>query len=311
MNRVARRLDPLVRNLRRTLARYQEHEGPRIAASIAFYVLFSSVPALAFLIASVGWVIRDPHDQAHIVSHMLELLPTGSEQNRAFLMGVATAVRKASGGLTVIGALGLAWSSLGMFSAARWGLNRAWGVRPRASFLHVRLMDLAAAMGIWMLLFLSAVATAAVHLVAHEGAALPATPWLPGLAWSAAQSSIPAALSFAAYLFVYRYVPSVEHHLKDVLPAAVVATGAFEVTKHLFAFYVQLMTKSSPLFAALGGILGFMLWVYLCAAILLLGAELAYVSSRYALAHEVLAEELKREDRPRQGQGEAKKSTKG
>ncbi|HEX3113751.1 MAG TPA: YhjD/YihY/BrkB family envelope integrity protein, partial [Candidatus Eisenbacteria bacterium] len=69
-------MNALLRNLRRTLRRFQDHEGPRVAASIAFYVLFSSVPALAFLIASVTWVIRDPHDQAHIVSHMVELLPT-------------------------------------------------------------------------------------------------------------------------------------------------------------------------------------------------------------------------------------------
>jgi membrane protein len=295
----------LIRNLRRTLRRYQDHEGPRVAASIAFYVLFSSVPALAFLIASVTWVIRDPHDQAHIVGHMLDLLPTGSEQNREVLLRIVTAVRKASGGLTVLGALGLAWSSLGMFSAARWGLNRAWGTKSRANFLGVRLMDLAAAAGIWMMLLLSALATAAVHLLAGEGALLPASSWLPGLAWNAAQSSIPAALSFAAFLFVYRYVPSVEHRLRDVFPAALVATCAFELTKHLFAFYVHLMTKTSPLFAALGGTLGFMLWVYLCAAILLLGAELGYVSSRYALSHEVLLDQPKREDRQRQDQGQS------
>jgi membrane protein len=269
-------------------------------------MLFSSVPALAFLIASVGWVIRDPHDQAHIVGHMLELLPTGSEQNRQVLMNIVTAVRKASGGLTVIGALGLAWSSLGMFSAARWGLNRAWGVKPRANFFAVRLTDLAAAVGIWMLLFLSAIATAAVHLLAHEGAPLPASSWIPGLAWSATQSSIPAALSLCAFLFVYRYVPNVDHSMKEVFPAAIVATGAFEVTKHIFAYYVQLMTKSSPLFAALGGILGFMLWVYLCAAILLLGAELGYVSSRYALSHEVLVDQPKRDDRRRQHRSQTK-----
>jgi len=296
----------LIRNLRRTLRRYQDHEGPRVAASIAFYVLFSSVPALAFLIASVTWVIGDPHDQAHIVGHMLDLLPTGSEQNREVLLRIVTAVRKASGGLTVLGALGLAWSSLGMFSAARWGLNRAWGTKSRANFLGVRLLDLAAAAGIWMLLLLSALATAAVHLLAGEGTPLPASSWLPGLAWNAAQSSIPAALSFAGFLFVYRYVPSVEHRLRDVFPAALVATCAFELTKHLFAFYVHLMTKTSPLFAALGGTLGFMLWVYLCAAILLLGAELGYVSSRYALSHEVLLDQPKREDRQRQDQGQSK-----
>jgi membrane protein len=300
-------MNPLIRNLRRTLARFRDHEGARVSASIAFYVLFSSVPALAFLVTSVSWVIRDPHDQAHIVGHMLELLPTGSEQNREALTGIVTAVRKASRGLTVLGAVGLAWSSLGMFSAARWGLNRAWGVRPRAGFLRVRLMDLAAAGGIWMLLFLSATATAAIHLLTGEGTPLPATSWLPGLAWSATQSSIPAALAFTAFLFLYRYVPSVEHRLKDVFPAALVAAGAFEITKHLFALYVGLMTRSSPLFAALGGILGFMLWVYLCAAILLLGAELAFVSSRYALAHEVVVDRPEGHDRQRKHRGKPKK----
>ncbi|HEX5032234.1 MAG TPA: YihY/virulence factor BrkB family protein [Candidatus Eisenbacteria bacterium] len=299
-------MNALLRNLRRTLRRFQDHEGPRIAASIAFYVLFSSIPALAFLITSVTWVIRDPHDQAHVMSHMLELLPTGSEQNRAALMQIVDAVRKASGGLNVLGAVGLAWSSLGMFSAARWGLNRAWGTKSRASFFGVRLMDLAAAVGIWMLLLLSALATAAVHLLSGEGAPLPATSWLPGLAGTAVQSSIPAALSFAAFLFVYRYVPSVEHRMKDVFPAALFAMGAFELTKHLFAFYVRLMTKSSPIFAALGGTLGFMLWVYLCAVILLLGAELGYVSSRYALSHEVLVDQPKGDDRRRQRHRESK-----
>lgn len=299
-------MNALLRNLRRTLRRFQEHEGPRVAASIAFYVLFSSVPALAFLIASVTWVIRDPHDQAHVVGHMIELLPTGSEQNRAVLMGIVNAVRKASGGITVLGAAGLAWSSLGMFSAARWGLNRAWGTKSRASFFGVRLMDLAAAVGIWMLLLLSALATAAVHLLSGEGTPLPTTSWIPGLAWTAFQGSIPAALSFTAFLFVYRYVPSVEHRTKDVFPAALFATCAFELTKHLFAFYVRLMTKTSPLFAALGGTLGFMLWVYLCAAILLLGAELGYVSSRYALSHEVLLDQPERKDRQRHDQGQSK-----
>lgn len=295
-------MNALLRNLRRTLRRFQEHEGPRVAASIAFYVLFSSVPALAFLIASVTWVIRDPHDQAHIVSHLLELLPTGSEQNREALMPIVDAVRKASGGLTVLGSLGLVWSSLGMFSAARWGLNRAWGTKSRANFFGIRLMDLAAAVGIWMLLLLSALATAAIHLLSGEGASLPAGSWLPGLAWTAVQSSIPAALSFAAFLFVYRYVPSVEHRVRDVFPAALVATSAFELTKHLFAFYVRLMTKSSPLFAALGGTLGFMLWVYLCAVILLLGAELGYVSSRYALSHEMELDQVKGKNRRPQHQ---------
>ena len=66
------------------------------------------------------------------------------------------------------------------------------------------------------------------------------------------------------------------------------------------------MQVTPPLFAALGGTLGFMLWVYLCAVILLLGAELGYVSSRYALSHEVLVDQPKRDDRRRQRNRESK-----
>jgi hypothetical protein len=49
--------------------------------------------------------------------------------------------------------------------------------------------------------------------------------------------------------------------------------------------------------------------VYLCAAILLLGAELGYVSSRYALSHEVIVDQPERVDRQRQGHGQSKEKT--
>ncbi len=268
----------LIRHLRKTFARFREHEGPRVAAAIAFYVLFSAVPAVAFLVASVGWAIRDPHEQAHVLGHMLEVIPTGSTQNRTFLMNSVRAIRDASGGMSVVGAIGLAWSGLGMFSAARWGLNRAWGVRSRSGFVRVRLLDLAAALVIWILLFVSAVATAGIHILTRETQAWSGGGLLgPGLMWGAAQWSIPAVLSFAAFLFLYRYVPNVTHRIRDVLPAAMIATAFFELTKYLFALYVSLMTSRSSLFSALGGILGFMLWIYLCAVILLWGAEFAFI----------------------------------
>jgi membrane protein len=65
-----------------------------------------------------------------------------------------------------------------------------------------------------------------------------------------------------------------------VLPAALVATGMFEVSKYRFGFYVAMIASRSPLFGALGGILGFMLWIYVCSSILLFGAEFASIYRR-------------------------------
>jgi len=263
------------------VSRFREHEGSRTAASLAYFVVFSAVPSVALLILSVGWVIHEPQEQAHILGHMLEILPVGSSQNRDFLFHAVDAIKAASGGLSVIGIIGLVWSSLGMFSAARWGLDRAWGARGRSGFVGIRLRDLAAMLGIWVLLILSAVGTAAIHVAIGERE-LPAhgIPGGPDMLWATVQWSMPALISFAAFLYMYWYVPHVSHRFLEVLPAALVATGMFEVSKYLFGIYVAMIASRSPLFGALGGILGFMLWIYVCASILLFGAEFASIYRR-------------------------------
>lgn len=278
----------LVGNLRRTLVRFQEHDGARIAASLAFFVVFSAFPSVALLILSVGWTIHDPRDQAHLLGHMLELLPVGSPQNRVFLLNSVDSIRKASKGISVLGLVGLAWSALGMFSAARWGLNRAWDVRSRRSFIRMRARDFVAGIGIWALLLVSAASTAGLHVLLGE-VDLPAhgLPDLPGLIWGGVQWLMPAILSFAAFLFLYWYVPNVPHRMRDVLPAAIVATILFEISKYVFGLYVSIVGSGSSIFGALGGILGFMLWIYVCCAILLLGAEFASVYRHRRLGGDV------------------------
>jgi len=269
------------RNLRRTFVRFQEHEGGRTAASIAFFVLFSAVPSAALLVLSVGWTIPDSHEQAHLLGHMLELLPVGSSQNRTFLLESVDAIKKASGGISILGVIGLAWSALGMISATRWGLNRAWGVRSSGNFVKVRARDFVTGLGIWALLVVSAASTAGIHILLGERD-VPAgfLLWGPDLAWALVRWTMPALLSFAAFFFVYWYVPNVVHRMRDVLPAALVATACFEVSRYGFGLYVRVIASRSSLFGALGGILGFMLWVYLCSAILLIGAEFGAVYRR-------------------------------
>lgn len=269
------------RNLRRTYLRFQEHEGARTAASIAFFVLFSAVPSVALLILSIGWTIPDAREQAHLLGHMLELLPVGSPQNRTFLLNSVDAIKKASTGISLLGALGLCWSALGMISATRWGLNRAWGVRSRGGFVQVRLQDFITGLGIWALLVISAASTAGIHvLLGERDVPSGILPWGPELAWAFVRWAMPALLSFGGFFFVYWYVPNVVHRMRDVLPAALVATALFEISRYLFGLYVQLIASRSSLFGALGGILGFMLWIYLCSSILLIGAEFAAVVRR-------------------------------
>ena len=85
----------------------------------------------------------------------------------------------------------------------------------------------------------------------------------------------PASVTIIAFLFLYRYVPSVSHGFRDVWPGAVIAGVLFEGAKHAFTYYVANWNRYEMLYGALGAVMLFLLWIYLSAMILLIGAELA------------------------------------
>lgn len=281
----------LGRDFARAFLRFREHEGFRIAAAISFYVLLSAVPAVALMIASIGWVLEDAQEQAHILDHMFEILPLGSVHNRSFLLETVRVVRESSGGLTLLGGLGLVWAALGMVSAVRWGLNRAFSASKRTGLVRVKVLDLGVAFILWLLLLASAAGTAALHVLTGESQG-----WAAGaiesvsLLWGFAQWTIPALLTFAAFVFLYRYVPHVPHSYRDVIPAAVVAAMLFELTKVVFGVYMDYVTSHQRIYSALGGTFGFLLWVYVSAVTMLYGAEFSWsFRHRRAAAREAAA----------------------
>jgi membrane protein len=173
--------------------------------------------------------------------------------------------------------LGLAWAALGMFSAVRWGLNRAFGASRRASMVRVQLLDLGAGVMIWLLLLASAVGSAALHLLTGESEGWAAGATGPeAVFWSIAQWAIPALFTVAAFVFLYRYVPNVHNRYRDVVPAAIVAALLFELSKYLFSEYMEYVTSHQRIYSALGGTFGFLLWVYVSAVTMLFGAEFSW-----------------------------------
>ena len=91
---------------------------------------------------------------------------------------------------------------------------------------------------------------------------------------------LPAVLSFAVFILIYRYVPNAPSSFKAVWPGALLATLLFEALKNGFALYIANFNKYAGAYGALGGILLFLLWMYLSANVLLIGAELASESTR-------------------------------
>lgn len=247
-----------------------------LAAAISYHVLFAFVPLVTFVVALFGWLMRDPTARASAVDWLVQLLPLqGSENN--LVLEIVRNVSSQTGTLTVIGALGLMWSSTGIFGSIRSALNIAWGVPNKRGFFLDLLFDVGSLLGFGLLFAASMGGTVVLHSL--ESSILR----IPGISPTGVLSTmiliagllLPATFSFIAFLLLFRFVPNVRHRVHDVWVGALVAAVLFEAGKHAFAFYVAHFNRYQAIYGALGGVMLFMLWTYVSAIILLIGAEVA------------------------------------
>jgi YihY family inner membrane protein len=90
----------------------------------------------------------------------------------------------------------------------------------------------------------------------------------------------PFVASFLTLLLSYRFLPTVRTYVRDLWPAALGGAMAFEVLKFGFGVYLDLFSRNDVIYGSLGIVIGFMVFVYLSAALLLAGAELASETPR-------------------------------
>jgi membrane protein len=185
-------------------------------------------------------------------------------------------VSHVSGALTFTGLIGIAWSASAMFSAIRRSLNIAWDIDVKRPIVQQKLLDLAMVLGLGVLLALSIASTTALRVLRHlSDSSLGPLSSGTGFLWSGLPLVLPAAFTYVVFLLVYRLVPNVRHGWRDVWLGALLATVLFEILKNGFAIYIANVGNFDAVYGSLGVLLLFMLWTYLAASILLLGAELA------------------------------------
>jgi len=254
-----------------------------LAAAISYHVLFAIIPLMTLLLAILGMFVRDPASQQAMTERVLPLA-SGLGSNNLVLASLR-AISNQTQTLTIIGVLGLIWSSAGIFGTLRSALDIAWDATSKRSFIADTLLNLGALIGLAVLFALSLGGTIFVSMLQTPGAlSIPLVSGLSQTVLTVLGYALPALFTFIAFLVLYRYIPDVRHGVGDVVGGALLATVLFEALKFGFAWYVAHMSRYQSLYGALGGVMLFMLWTYLSALVMLFGAEIA-AESEHAHTH--------------------------
>ncbi len=264
------------------LAKYLGDRGPHLAAMVAYYALLSLVPFLFLALSLVGLYGR-PSQSSDLVREMRHIMPG---QSASDLVHLVESVRRNAGAIGVIGVVGMLWGSLGFYSSLESALNIVFRVQNRA-FLRQKGVTFLLVLASLLALFASLlVVTAATNFFQRHATGvvdLRAGSFAASLAFS-------SLASFAFLTAIYRFLTNVEISLRDVWPGALVGTVLFQLSFQALPLYLRFSDQLVAL-RAFGGLVILLVWLYLMANIIVLGAEInwRHWEARQPPPEEVLA----------------------
>lgn len=256
----------------RTINLYIDDSCGTYAAAIAYYAIFSLVPLSLIILSIFGLVVKEET----ITTFVFDQLPL--KETPSVRENVQTIVQRAHdisvAGLS-FGVIALIWSSSGIFSAVRKGLNAAAHRKRQRPYWHGKAMDIALIPAIGVLVTLSVGITGAAQVIIERLGSIGPLNFDTNLALRISSYVIPAAFSFGMFALLYKYVPTIRPGWQETLAGAAFATFLFEITKNFYAmvFALTAFSKDTAVYAGFGNALGFLLWLFINASILLFGAE--------------------------------------
>ncbi|MGD8489466.1 MAG: YihY/virulence factor BrkB family protein [Anaerolineae bacterium] len=258
----------------RTALAFDQDDGALVSRSIAYYALFSIFPLLLLLV-SVASIFLDTEEASRLVLGMLEnVLPTTADMVKANLQQVIDA-RSTVG---ILASLGLLWSASGVFTAIYRAVNRAWGNPKSELFWSEKLYGIAVVLIAGALLIGSTLYSTAISILRSRRTIF--WDWLPAAGADAGglaawlSTLLPILISMLVFAILYRTIPQNQIAWRDVWAGGLLAGLIWELGRRLYAWYLANFASYSLVYGSVGVIIGFLLWSYLSAMILLLGAEL-------------------------------------
>ncbi|WP_247229073.1 YihY/virulence factor BrkB family protein [Yoonia sp. F2084L] len=242
-----------------------------IAAGVAFYGLLALFPAITAVLA-IGGLLVEPNQIINQLSALSGIVP---EAVMNIITEQATEVAGSrEGGLGLAAIVGIA---LAIYSASKGmgslmdGMNVAYDEKEERGFIRLKLETLGLTLFLifGLLVAFSAMIGIPILLNALSFGAFAET------AAGIAIIAIILALSLVGLAVLYGYGPSRDApEFKWVSPGAIAACIIWLIGSAGFAFYVANFGSYNESFGALGGVVVLLMWLWISAFIVMLGAEL-------------------------------------
>jgi membrane protein len=262
-----------------TWRRIRKDNLSALAAAAAFYALLSIFPTLTALVSLYG-LFADPIMVERQVAAMEGVLPPEAlKLVSTWLQALVQGPSKTFGIGLFVSVLLASWSVWSATVMLMTAVNTCYGDAEKRSFVRFNLEALALGAGLVLLglaaLTLVAVLPALLDLLLEPGA------------WRALISFVRwpvlAGMAIVVLAIVYRYARSrALREWKWISWGATIATALWLIGSIAFSFYVAEFGSYDRTYGSLGAVIVLLLWFYMTAYVILIGAELNAEMERLA-----------------------------
>jgi membrane protein len=250
---------------RQLILKFFADRGTHLAAMVAYFALLSFVPLTFLALALLGFARRaDASD--FLVRELSRAFPGTSLQS---IITLVHKVQDNAATLGIIGGVALIWSSLSLFSALESAFNIVYGL-PNRSFLRGKALAATLMVATITTLFVSLlIGAVGVEILKRQAPGFVSNPIVAYIV----SIAVSVAGIFLFLLAVYWFLPTADVTVHDALPGAIGAAIVLEASFQVLPIFVRL-AGVNPTLRVLGGPAILLLWLYLMANVIVLGAEL-------------------------------------
>ena len=261
-----------------------EHPMATYAAALAYRGLFGLFPFLFILVVLLG-ALGFPNfldramgetrpQSSHYVPQQLEpVVEPAREQVQPLLAMIERAEKQAGGNLLYFGVGVALWS----VSAVARTLTEAFNVAYQVAETRRRWKQLMLSLAFGPVLALVVIVSVALMLIGPQLvgsiAALVDLDELFVRLWGWLRFPVALLLLAVALSVVYRFGPNAKQRFRSVVPGAVLSVVLWAISSVGFSFYLANFANYGVTYGSLGAAVGLLFYLYLCASVVLFGAE--------------------------------------
>lgn len=257
--------------LRRTYAEAGNDNLGLIAAGVAFYGFLALVPLLGALVLAYGLFV-DPADVARHMKAVTAMVPSDAATIIDDQLGAVVATASGKKGLGLAAALALAlYGAMKGAGAVVTALNVAYEQEEDRGIVTTTLVNAGITVGAVLIAVAALLAISATGFAEDIAARLS-----PAAALAIRLASWVVALLLASGVIaaLYRFAPArAPAQWRWLTPGSLLATVGLAAMTAGFGWYATNFGNYNATYGALGSVVVLLMWLYLSAYVLLLGAE--------------------------------------